>query len=156
MTKPRAPYTLADAVTEIIGAVSVDLCAHALERSTGLLRQWADPDNGAKPSMAQCIVLDAAFRNHTDTLIGPIQRYYECRVHRRLTAPQGAKDPEGELWDVLEASARLTLGMREALGDGILNMGERRLLREQLASIRKEIDEAAAALAQSPQLEAAE
>jgi hypothetical protein len=63
--KPRPPGTIAEAVTLIKVAVGEDAMAREVGKTTSLVRQWSDPDADAKPSIGQCILLDALFRRQT-------------------------------------------------------------------------------------------
>jgi hypothetical protein len=59
--KPRVPRTFAAAITRIKRRLDDEQCAALVERSPSLIRKWTDPDLDVWPSLAQAVVLDAAY-----------------------------------------------------------------------------------------------
>ena len=59
--KPRDPRAFSAAVTKIRSALSDEVCAKAVGRSTSLIRKWADPDLKNLPNLDQALALDMAY-----------------------------------------------------------------------------------------------
>ena len=61
--KPREPKTFVWAISLVREKLSDKVCAEVVDRSTSLIRKWADPDHPALPNLEQALALDLAFAN---------------------------------------------------------------------------------------------
>tara|TARA_R110000868_G_scaffold100722_6_gene277140 strand:+ start:25520 stop:25984 length:465 start_codon:yes stop_codon:yes gene_type:complete len=59
--KPRHPKKFSSAITKIRTALGEDACAQIVDRSTSLVRKWADPDHPTFPSIDLAVLLDEAY-----------------------------------------------------------------------------------------------
>lgn len=137
LQKIRQPDGFAGAIALIAITVGWDSCAAAVEKSEGLVRQWADPDQDALPSVAQAMKLDALYVASTGKP-GPIgallvEMTKAGQIVDAKSLPERLIDMHGEVSDVHNA-------VREAMADGKVNKRER-------ARILIEIGEAKTALA---------
>jgi len=136
LQKIRQPDGFPGAISLIAVTVGWDSCAAAVEKSEGLVRQWADPDQDALPSIAQAVKLDALYVASTGKP-GPIGALLvdmtrAGHVNEVKSLPDRLIDMHGEVSDVHNA-------VREGMADGKVTKRER-------AKILTEIGEAMQAL----------
>lgn len=128
LQKIRQPDSFAGAIALIAVTVGYDACAAAVGKSEGLVRQWSDPDQDARPSIEQAVALDALYVSATKRP-GPIGALFIEKTkaddaHEPKTLPERLIDVHGEVGDVHAA-------VREAMEDGRVNQRERaKILRE--------------------------
>ena len=81
--KLRAPRRFAAAVTRIKTALGEEKCAEIVDRSSSLIRKWADPDHPSRPNLPQALALDIAYieAGYGDP---PILALYQQRLARAL------------------------------------------------------------------------
>lgn len=105
--KLRTPKRFASAITRIKTALGEDECARAVNRSTSLIRKWADPDHASRPNLSQALALDVAFveAGHGEP---PLLSLYQQRLARAV-----AKNKARPLVDV----ALATLAVQAVVGD---------------------------------------
>lgn len=136
LQKIRQPDGFPGAISLIAVTVGWDSCAAAVEKSEGLVRQWADPDQDALPSIAQAAKLDALYVASTGKP-GPIgallvEMTKAGQVDEAKSLPDRLIEMHGEVSDVHNA-------VREGMADGKVTKRER-------AKILTEIDQAMLAL----------
>lgn len=59
--KPRHPKRFATAMTKVRSHLGEEKCAEIVDRSSSLIRKWADPDHASVPNLQQALLLDRAF-----------------------------------------------------------------------------------------------
>lgn len=106
MTKARQPLSIADAVTEIAKVVGWEESAAAVERTVRTVAYWSDPEDDREPSLAQALVLDAAYRRKTEGDYAPIQAAYAYQL------------------DILQEPVGNRAALREIVGDVARETGE--------------------------------
>lgn len=60
MTKPREATSIEAAVLAVIHHLGSDTVARLVDRGEGTVRHWTDPDHDGRPTVQQCILMDAA------------------------------------------------------------------------------------------------
>ena len=84
----RKPGSFEAAITKIMGNLSPELAAAAVDRSEGLLRRWSHPDDEVLPNIVQAVALDCAYVE-AGLGDGPILKVYAERL-ARAREPQHA------------------------------------------------------------------
>ena len=139
MQKLRHPANLAHAVTAIVEAIGVEVCARAVEKSPRLVYCWADPDHDTKPTLRQGMVLDALWlasgRGRT-AAEAPIASWYLAELDREATERGIAPSPLARLADVMARAGDLAEEVSGASGDGLLTGVERSRIAEEAAGLR--------------------
>lgn len=62
MTNLRTPRTFADAMTRVAGLLTFAECRAIVRRSDRCVRNWSEEASDARPTIAQALKLDAAYR----------------------------------------------------------------------------------------------
>ena len=142
MTKWRNPYGGDSAMVEIIHALGDLGAAEIVNRTDGLIRQWADPDNEAEPKMfSQALYLDIAFVNKTGKP-APLLNAYRSQLERYARHdPIPVDSVEQESLDVAAAAGDLCRHVREARQDGKISREEARRLLKHCADLDREVRE---------------
>lgn len=143
--KPRHPKEFSSAITKIRGALGEDVCAKIVDRSSSLVRKWADPDHSTYPSVDLAMMLDAAYvrAGHGGP---PILELYTKQL------AEGLEVEEAETVDILMSALTvqgivgdLSEAIREALdpkgtGGAAITPRERMKILELLEKLDEEAD----------------
>lgn len=138
------PMTMTGALREITDALGVELCASHVGKSVSLMYKWTDPDNEAAPSIEQAFSLE---RLYVSTHGCHPQRAPISSVWVRLLNMH-VSDEETNPFEVLQLVLALPASVgnlsdrfSEAINDGIITLGEKKEIRQAIASARKHLDE---------------
>ncbi|MBI1243781.1 MAG: hypothetical protein GC202_02155 [Alphaproteobacteria bacterium] len=138
--KPRLPGTIADAVTTIMGTLTADGAAAAVEKSAALVRKWADPDHACVPDARQIEELDAAYEAATGAR-GPISAVINERLAARRSGPAHvAKDPQARLGEVMSEVGEIATDLMRYGADRHLTRTERARLTKDARDAKKALD----------------
>lgn len=141
MNKRRTPFTVEHAITQVIGLLGQDGFEEATGKSWSLGTKWSDPDNPARPSPEQIILLEIAYRQHGGRG-SPILEAMQWRVDRGAQETRHEhEDVRDEMIDVHAASGHLADAVRKAVKAGSTAAEDWRDILNRGVAMRAEVDD---------------
>lgn len=138
MNKRRTPFTVEHAITQVIGLLGQDGFEEATGKSWSLGTKWSDPDNPARPSPEQIILLEIAYRQHGGRG-SPILEAMQWRVDRAVEQRRYDQlNPKDEMIDVQAAMGPLADTIRKATADHTLTAEELREIKLRAVAVVEE------------------
>lgn len=92
MTKPRDDNSIEAAVLAVIHHLTIGVLAKLVDRGEGTIRHWTDPDHDGRPTIQQCILMDAACIERG--IRPPLMTAYLAQVKQ---VGRAAEQPVGDL-----------------------------------------------------------
>lgn len=117
--KIRQPKTFEDAITQMMGVMTAEVCAEVVGKSASLVRKWGDPDDAAVPSLMQALLLDIAYarEGHGEGLILTVYMELFKQMAEGYRAPQAPCIKNGAL-QVQGGVGRLASAVVDAVAPG--------------------------------------